>query len=206
MTRAYTDSFLLQVATEASAATVLASVRIHPRLNGHHQVPVKTEASSSPDLSPASNSLQHFQFKFNPHTVPSHASIPQSRTHSESPSCLPPTPLYRFGSDSAGVTTTSEQAWPRSVASHHLPPPHAVNYSQSHPSGHHTHPPELYRPAMSYSDEYDVSDLAELGVGDQSHGGGFGGSESHNHEKQIRRRSSKGVSYCLRYRSALTSL
>jgi hypothetical protein len=53
---------------------------------------------------------------------------------------------------------------------------------------------------MSYSDEYDVSDLADLGVGDQSHGG-FGGSGSH--EKQIRRRSSKGVSYCLRYRSAL---
>lgn len=35
MTRAYTDSFLLQVATEASAATVLASVRLYPRLNGH---------------------------------------------------------------------------------------------------------------------------------------------------------------------------
>lgn len=49
---------------------------------------------------------------------------------------------------------------------------------------------------MSYSDEYDVSDLAELGVGDQSHGGGFGGSGSHNHEKHIRRRSSKACDQC----------
>ncbi|KAF5313415.1 hypothetical protein D9611_008569 [Ephemerocybe angulata] len=49
---------------------------------------------------------------------------------------------------------------------------------------------------MSYSDEYDVSDLPELGGEDQSHGGGFGGPGSSSHEKSVRRRSSKACDQC----------
>lgn len=161
-----------------------------PRPNLHHPVPVKTEASSSPDLSPDSTSLQHFQFKFNPHAVPSHASVPQSRNPSESPSCLPPTPLYRFGSDPGPYTVPSEQSWPRSV-SHQLTSTHNINYNQSQLNGHNSQTSELFRPSMSYSDEYDVSDLADVG-GDQSHGA-FGGSN----EKIVRRRSSKGIQYLI---------
>jgi hypothetical protein len=168
-----------------------------PRPNPHHLVPVKTEASSSPDLSPDSTSLQHFQFKFNPHAVPSHASVPQSRNPSESPSCLPPTPLYRFGSDPGPY---SEQPWPRSTNSHHLSSTHNLPYNnQPNLNGHNTQNSELFRPTMSYSDDYDVSDLAD-GGGDQSHGA-FGGSA---HEKIVRRRSSKGKKFSVRYRWVLT--
>ncbi|TFK29468.1 hypothetical protein FA15DRAFT_752599 [Coprinopsis marcescibilis] len=168
-----------------------------PHLNGHHQVPVKTEASSSPDLSPGPPSLQHYQFKFNPHAVVSHGSVPQSRNPSESPSCLPPQPLYRFGSDSGPYDVVAEQSWPTSVIPHHLSSRQNINFNPRLINGHNnSHSDEHNRPPMSYSDEYDnASDIADL-AGDGLHPSAFGGSGGHSNDKAVRRRSSKACDQC----------
>jgi len=167
-----------------------------PHLNGHHQVPVKTEASSSPDLSPGPPSLQHFQFKFNPPTaIHSHGSVPQSRNPSESPSCVPPQAIYRFGQDQTRYrySVVSDQPWPSAI-SHHLR--QDLNLSQRHTNRHIYNNSDYFRPtAMSYSDDYDNgSDLAD--IVDVGHG--FGDSAGgHSHDKAVRRRSSKGGRFSL---------
>ena len=162
-----------------------------PHLNGHHQVPVKTEASSSPDLSPGPPSLQHFQFKFNPSSIISHGAVQQARNLSESPSCAGPQPIYHFGPSRFHFNTSSEQHWPRSIANH-LPSRHDIGLSQRHINRpYHNQTDHIVRPAMSYSDDYDnASDLADI-VGDGEAGGSYGDSGNAN-EKGVRRRSSKG--------------
>lgn len=151
-----------------------------------HQMHVKTEASLSPDLSPGLTSLKHFHFRFNPNTLPSHAHFPPLRTPSESPSGS--TPLYRFGSD-----IPSEQGWPRPLSFHHLATPQTYNSNNAQSNGPNSLSSDFARPAMSYSDEYDASDLAELAAGPDRHSNGYGGLGTLSHEKAVRRRSSKGT-------------
>ncbi|KAF8153056.1 fungal-specific transcription factor domain-containing protein [Crassisporium funariophilum] len=164
----------------------------YPNIGRPHQV--KTEDSSSPDLSPATPaSLQHFQFKFNPPPSSSHGSLSHSRASSVNsvPSIQPP-PLYRFGHlPSPEGINTHHPSWPNTVSP--LPPRvHSAHSAHQGFSEHHlyhlVHPPN-----MSYSDEYD--DLSELPP--DSGLGGFGGSgHSASHERTVRRRSSKACDQC----------
>lgn len=145
---------------------------------------VKTEASSSPDLSPA------FHFKFHPS---SHDSLYQH--HST-------TPLYRFGAQSNLANTNNH--WSPTTVSHFSP---RIHLNQSH---HHdfidrlsvTSQSQSTSPnnTMSYSDDYD--DIAELSVGQSGLAAYVGGSAASggigNNDRAVRRRSSKGASFSLR--------
>ncbi|KIM41432.1 hypothetical protein M413DRAFT_18957 [Hebeloma cylindrosporum] len=143
---------------------------------------VKTEASSSPDLSPA------FHFKFHPS---SHDSL--SQHHST-------IPLYRFGAQSNLANTNNH--WAPTSVSH---PPARTHLNQTHhydffdrlsitsqsqsTSPNHT---------MSYSDDYD--DIAELSVGQSGLAAYVGDSAApggnSNNDRAVRRRSSKAFDQC----------
>lgn len=168
-----------------------------PEYSPHHQVPVKTEASASPDLlSPSIASLQHFQFKFHPpSSSSSHGSLPSSR-HPSEPPALTPNHIYRFGSSSSGYNLMSQSSWPPSPTSSHQLPSGAshssamINGSSKYDLG----PPPH---SLSYGDDYEeVSDLVELPAGSHSSLGGADASASSSVNgagKHIRRRSSKGA-------------
>ncbi|KAF8964723.1 fungal-specific transcription factor domain-containing protein, partial [Flammula alnicola] len=133
--------------------------------------PVKTEGSSSPDLSPSLPSA--FQFKFHA----SHGPLSHS-------------PLYRFGSD------FDSPHWPpHSTAAvvSHLPP--RVNSAIINENGRgatHFYLDDPQR-AMSYSDEYD--DLAEI-PSDQALASYPGSTANAANDRTVRRRSSKACDQC----------
>jgi len=149
---------------------------------------VKTEASSSPDLSPA------FHFKFHPS---SHDSL--SHHHST-------IPLYRFGAQSNLANTNNH--WSPTTVSHFSP---RIHLNQNH---HHDFIDRLSatsqstspNPTMSYSDDYD--DIAELSVGQSGLATYVGSSPApggiSNSDRAVRRRSSKGASLSLRSEARLT--
>lgn len=177
----------------------------NPRFTFHHQVPIKTEEEASPDLSPtpAAESLQHYQFKFHPSTLSSHAPLPPSRNPSEPPPCRPPT-LFRFGSSGSSYSLPSAQLWPATSSSQH----HLLQTHQTHDdliantSSQSVH---TIQRAMSYSDEYDnVSDLADVSL--EHSGLGSYGSGSTSQERTIRRRSSKGASLNYNTRERLSPI
>jgi hypothetical protein len=146
--------------------------------------PVKSEASSSPDLSPA------FHFKFHPS---SHESL--SQHHST-------IPLYRFGAQSNLANTNHR--WSPTTVSHFAP---RIHLNQNH---HYdfidrlslTSQSQSTSPnnTMSYSDDYD--DIAELSAGQSGLAAYVGGSATPgglgNNDRAVRRRSSKGASFGLR--------
>ncbi|KAF9012001.1 fungal-specific transcription factor domain-containing protein [Cyathus striatus] len=176
----------------------------HPNLlNGHHhQVPVKTEASSSPDLSPAPASVHQFHFKFHSQSSSSHGSLPSSRNHSQSPACsLPQQPIYRFGSVPGAYNLLSAPSWPSSTLHHHPDSLAAINPHSSSSSENSTpHSlkydlPTNHHSAMSYSDEYD-NDLADLPLESPTHLSNYLGSSSNAGERAVRRRSSKACDQC----------
>ncbi|KAF8624664.1 hypothetical protein AX17_006995 [Amanita inopinata Kibby_2008] len=161
----------------------------HPQTNHptRHQVPVKIEASASPDLSPAPPSLQHFTFKFHPHPSPSHASLPSSRHSSD----LNPQPIYRFGSDHPSYNFMS--TWPNS---HHSPPSASTSAQNmsGHINGHSKYDLGPSHQPFQYADDYDNVDLVDLPM---SGGSSIPGTAlSASSEKTVRRRSSKACDQC----------
>lgn len=161
-----------------------------PSFTFHHQFAIKTEAEASPDLSPtpAAESLQHYQFKFHPSTLSSHAHLPPSRNPSEPPPCLPPT-LFRFGSSGSSYSLPSAQVWPPTSSSQH----HLLQTHQTHNDNlignTSSQSADYIQREMSYSDDYDnVSDLADASL-EHSGLGAYAAQE-----RTIRRRSSKGAS------------
>ncbi|TFK71119.1 hypothetical protein BDN72DRAFT_479127 [Pluteus cervinus] len=154
-----------------------------------HHLPVKTEASSSPDLSPGPTSLQRFQFQFHPQQPLSHDDLPPLRNTSESPHSLPQHPIYRFGSGSTTpFNPMPSQPWSTS-ARLGLAAPTAYNTTSKHDLA-------AIEQAMSYSDEYDDgTELADLPM--SAHGfGGLSGSPTGNAAQEKRRRSSKACDQC----------
>lgn len=171
----------------------------HSVVPSRHQVPVKTEASASPDLlSPTIASLQQYQFKFHSHpSSSSHGSLPSSRHPSEPPT-LPQHSIYRFGSTSSasGYNLMSAQnSWPPSpTSSHHLPS--VATQAGGMINGNGKYDPEHSQHSVSYGDEYDdVSELVDLPPG--THSGLPTGSAGGSSAKNIRRRSSKGAVHSL---------
>lgn len=173
----------------------------HSAVPSHHQVPVKTEASASPDLlSPTIASLQQYQFKF--HSSSSHGSLPSSRHPSEPPT-LPQHSIYRFGSASSGYNLMSAQnSWPPSpTSSHHLPS--VVTQTGGMINGHGKYDPGHSQQSASYGDDDDdVSELVDLPPG--SHSGLPSGSAGGSSAKNIRRRSSKGAVHSLAFCLAIS--
>jgi hypothetical protein len=165
----------------------------NPSFTFHHQVPVKTEAEASPDLSPApaaEPSQQGYQFKFHPSTLSSHAPLPPSRNPSEPPPCLPPS-LFRFGLSGSPYSLPSAQLWPPTSSSQHRLLQTHQTHNDDLISNTSSQSVDYIQPAMSYSDEYDnVSDLADVSL-EHSGLGAYAGSAQ---ERTIRRRSSKGAS------------
>ncbi|KAK0469332.1 fungal-specific transcription factor domain-containing protein [Desarmillaria tabescens] len=152
----------------------------HPDSTVHSQVPVKTESSPSPDLLPASASLQNIRFSFRSQPSSSHGSShSSSRQPSEAPPLVPQS-VYRFSQD-----TSSDYGLMSSVNS--WSPQHEDSQMDGHIG---------LQNAMSFSDEYDeVGDLIELpsmagSSGGLTHLSGVTG------EKPIRRRSSKACDQC----------
>ncbi|TFK31644.1 fungal-specific transcription factor domain-containing protein [Crucibulum laeve] len=117
----------------------------HPNIT-QHQVPVKTEASSSPDLSPAPPSLQQFHFKFHSQAQSSHASLPSSRNQSESPALLPPQPIYRFGSVAGAYNSMSGHPWPATTSFQHHPSSATSNTTETTNSHHRTATTAIHSP------------------------------------------------------------
>lgn len=166
---------------------LLADIQPH-FIQGHvNGGTVKTEASSSPDLSPA------FHFKFHPS---SHDSL----SHHQ-----PTIPLYRFGTQSNHADTNNH--WSPTTVSHFSPRIH-LNQNNHHDfidrlsTSQSTSP----NPTMSYSDDYD--DIAELSVGQSGLAAYVGSSPApggiSNNDRAVRRRSSKGASLSLRSEARLT--
>lgn len=181
----YVPSFL-QTTMASSAVSHSHYFIDHPN-HTQRQGPVKTEASASPDLSPAPASLQQFQFTFHSQPSSSHDSLPSSRNPSEPPTTLPPS-LYRFGS---GYNLMSGQSWPSPGSSQH--PSSSLHNAPiaGAGNGHTKYELAALQHTMSYSDDYDdVSELVDI-----SHSGfsGTPGSAGSSGEKTIRRRSSKGA-------------
>ncbi|PBK76122.1 hypothetical protein ARMSODRAFT_950512 [Armillaria solidipes] len=152
----------------------------HPDSTVHSQVPVKTESSPSPDLLPASASLQNIRFSFRSQPSSSHGSShSSSRQPSEAPPLVPQS-VYRFSQD-----TSSDYGLMSSVNS--WSPQHEDSQMEGHIG---------LQNAMSFSDEYDeVGDLIDLpsmagSSGGLAHLSGVSG------EKPIRRRSSKACDQC----------
>lgn len=152
----------------------------HPDSTVHSQVPVKTESSPSPDLLPASASLQNTRFSFRSQPSSSHGSShSSSRQPSEAPPLVPQS-IYRFSQD-----TSSDYGLMSSVNS--WSPQHEDSQMEGHIG---------LQNAMSFSDEYDeVGDLIDLpsmagSSGGLAHLSGISG------EKPIRRRSSKACDQC----------
>ncbi|KAK0500008.1 fungal-specific transcription factor domain-containing protein [Armillaria luteobubalina] len=151
----------------------------HPDSTVHSQVPVKTESSPSPDLLPASASLQNTRFSFRSQPSSSHGSShSSSRQPSEAPPLVPQS-IYRFSQD-----TSSDYGLMSSVNS--WSPQHEDSQMEGHIG---------LQNAMSFSDEYDeVGDLIDLpsmagSSGGLAHLSGISG------EKPIRRRSSKACTF-----------
>ncbi|SJL10087.1 uncharacterized protein ARMOST_13469 [Armillaria ostoyae] len=151
----------------------------HPDSTVHSQVPVKTESSPSPDLLPASASLQNIRFSFRSQPSSSHGSShSSSRQPSEAPPLVPQS-VYRFSQD-----TSSDYGLMSSVNS--WSPQHEDSQMEGHIG---------LQNAMSFSDEYDeVGDLIDLpsmagSSGGLAHLSGVSG------EKPIRRRSSKACTF-----------
>ncbi|KDR77152.1 hypothetical protein GALMADRAFT_246384 [Galerina marginata CBS 339.88] len=158
----------------------------YPTNVASHTHQVKTEDSSSPDLSPAGPPIPpHFQFKFHA----SHGTISHSRNSSDVTS-VPQIPLYRFGLSSNNLSSNRHHLspWPATVP--HLPArvnsPSAFLHEKSHFHLGHSLDPQT----MSYSDDYD--DLADLPADQQ----GPASSNSAANDRTVRRRSSKACDQC----------
>lgn len=210
------------MATFVSNAQYFAPEHANSTLRNHRQQihqahgdtnpPVKTEASASPDLPPASpsttasnTSLQQFQFQFHSQPPPAfRSSSHSSRNPSEPPISTnlgfivqpPPPSIYRFGADASTAqyklmsnnNTPNSQSWSSaSDTSNGHNPANQGNNKFDLASIQHT---------MSFADEYDeVSELMDVGASGLAMLSGPGvnvGQGGSSSEKTIRRRSSKG--------------
>lgn len=162
----------------------------HPDCTVHSQVPVKTESSPSPDLLPASASLQNIRFSFRSQPSSSHGSShSSSRQPSEAPPLVPQS-VYRFSQDTSSDygLMSSANSWS---------PQHEDSQMEGHIG---------LQNAMSFSDEYDeVGDLIDLPSMAGS-SGGLGHLSGMSGEKPIRRRSSKGASPIIHLMSSMFNL
>jgi len=152
-----------------------------------HQLPVKTESSSSPDLPPTPTSLHHSQFQF--HSTPSstHSSHSPSRNTSEAPTTAPQHSIFRFGSDTAAFALMSNQSWPASATHSRYP-------SLGSSTGFDDSNAYELGTMQDFADEYDdLSELVDLPV---NYGLVSESNLDPSGEKTIRRRSSKGMFIC----------
>ncbi|KAG6848569.1 hypothetical protein H0H93_015837, partial [Arthromyces matolae] len=169
-------------------------------------IPIKSEASASPDLlSPRLSSLQHFPFKFHlqhpPPSTTTTASVP-SRNSSEPPAsgaALPPqNHIYRFGPNSGyNNFMSNHSSWSSSPgsATHELVSASSrglLNGSNDNDKF------ELVSPSHlgSYVDDYDDTELLELPEGSGVDLVDLPVRSAQNQDgKQVRRRSSKACTF-----------
>jgi hypothetical protein len=144
-----------------------------------HEHPIKSESeqSASPELLPAS--LSRFSFQLQPDRL----IRPVAHDNKLQPDSNPSAggdlqPLYRFGSETAGLNSMANpSSWP---------PP-----SESLLNGHRFDFGGVQN-TIPFNDEYDdISEMVELPEGATL---GLGPSSGLGHEKTVRRRSSKGAS------------
>lgn len=172
--------------------TLTDSSTYFPESNHHHQPPVKTESSASPDLLAHNGtntpSVPPFQFKLQPSSSSSRGSHPSTRHPSEPPT-FPNSQLYRFGSRGSSYNLMSQGSWPPS------PPQVPSNVPQANDAINGGRYTLGHSNSMSYNDDYDdVSDsLVELTHGSQYVPGHDNSSTANGNGKNIRRRSSKGA-------------